>query len=65
MMHTRKSADLLRLISNEMAKEKETNRFYALQWLWDWVSIYSKNGWVELTLDQLSIVEGNLSEDSR
>ena len=60
MMYTRKSADLLRLISNEIAKEKETNRFYALLWLWDWVSAYSKNGSVDLTLSQLSIVEDNL-----
>lgn len=65
MMYTRKSADLLRLISNEMAKEKGTNRFYALQWLWDWVSVYSKNGWIELTADQLSIAESILPEDSQ
>lgn len=57
MLYTRKSNDILRLISNEIAKEDKTERFYALQWLWDYVSIYAKNGWIDLTEDQLSIAE--------
>ena len=36
------SSHILRAISNELAKEDKTNRFYALQWLWDYVAIHAK-----------------------
>lgn len=51
------SADLLQQISTQLSITKEANRFYALQWLWDFVSANSKNGMVSLTKDQFSILQ--------
>ena len=50
------SSAVLRAISNELAKEDKTNRFYALQWLWDYVAIHAKNEEIQLTSDQYSIL---------
>ena len=53
---TYNSSSVLRAISNELAKEDKTNRFYALQWLWDYVAIHAKNEQIQLTSDQYSIL---------
>ena len=50
------SSHILRAISNELAKEDKTNRFYALQWLWDYVAIHAKNEEIRLTSDQYAIL---------
>ena len=50
------SSTVLRAISNELAKEDKTNRFYALQWLWDYVAIHAKNEQIRLTSDQYAIL---------
>jgi hypothetical protein len=50
------SSTVLRVISNELAKEDKTDRFYALQWLWDYVAIHAKNEQIQLTADQYLIL---------
>jgi len=51
------SADILRQISTQLSTTGEANHFYALQWLWQFVSDNSKNGMIELTKDQFSILQ--------
>ena len=55
-MTTYNSNDILRTISNEIASEEKTHRFYALQWLWDYVAVEAKDGLVELTPERYAIL---------
>jgi hypothetical protein len=56
-LHETRASDLLRFINNELSSEDKTHRFYALQWLWDYVSVHSKDNQVKLTEEQLKILE--------
>ena len=55
-MTTYNANDILRTISNEIATEEKTHRFYALQWLWDYVAVKAKDGVIELTPERYAIL---------
>jgi ribosome-associated toxin RatA of RatAB toxin-antitoxin module len=48
--------EILTTISNQIASEDKTHRFYALQWLWDFVAVNAKDGKVKLTNGQYAIL---------
>ena len=55
-MITYNAADMQRLISYEIGREAGTHRFYALQWLWDYVTVMAKDGVIELSESQHAIL---------
>jgi hypothetical protein len=55
-MTTHNSKEILRSISAEMAKEDKTHRFYALQWLWDYVAVKAKDGKIDLSPERYAIL---------
>jgi hypothetical protein len=56
MTVTYNAQEILTTISNEIALEEKTHRFYALQWLWDYVAVKSTNGLIDLTNEQHAIL---------
>jgi hypothetical protein len=55
-LHETRASDLLASIRTELLTEDKTHRFYALQWLWDYVTVYSKDNLINLTANQLKIL---------
>ena len=56
-LHETRASDLLASIRTELLTEDKTHRFYALQWLWDYVTFNSKNNLINLTVAQLKILD--------
>jgi hypothetical protein len=56
-LHEKQASALLTWISTELMTEDKTHRFFALQWLWDYVSVHAKGDKVKLTPGQLAILD--------
>jgi hypothetical protein len=58
-MATYNAQEILCAISAEIAKEDKTHRFYALQWLWDYVAVKARDGEIDLTPERYAILTEN------